>query len=380
MSDFVRLLERARVLISVGPGGVGKTSTSAAIAMAAAGQGRRVIVLTIDPARRLANALGLPEIGNSESQVSAAAFARAGLPAPSGRMTAMMLDIKRTWDETVERHHPNAERREKLLGNRFYQALSGALAGSQEYMAMEKLHELATRTVDPLDLIVLDTPPAAHAIDFLEAPTKLMDALDNDATRWLLEPYKERGRVSTKLFDVGSSLVMRSIGRFTGAEALEALAELLASFQDMFDGFRQRARSVREILGAETTQFLIVSSPRKGPLADARDFKLRLDRDKLHTAGFLLNRATPDPFRARAADRAALDRAVAEAGGSESLAARLEAAARALHTSAEEEQALITGLRGQNRGLPVWVIPELPEDVHDLRGLDSLRRALLDGA
>lgn len=377
MKAFSSLLAEAKVLIAVGPGGVGKTSTSAAIAMAAAREGKRVIVLTIDPARRLANALGLPEIGNEEADVTAAAFRAAGLEPPRGRLTAMMLDIKRTWDETIRRHHPNPERREKLLQNRFYQALSGALAGSQEYMAMEKLHELSSRRDDPLDLIVLDTPPSAHAIDFLDAPTKLIDALDNDATRWLLEPYKERGRVSTKLFDVGSSLVMRSIGRFTGVEALDALAELLSAFQDMFDGFRQRARSVRELLGSEATRFLIISSPRQGPLLDAQDFLSRLDRDGLHTAGFILNRATPDPFRTRAADRSALDQAVIEAGGTEGMAARLDAVARALHAAADEEAALIRGLSGSARGLPVWVIPELPGDVHDLRSLDQLRDALL---
>ena len=199
MAELLRLdglLATSRCVVCVGPGGVGKTSTSAAIAMQAARLGKRTIVLTIDPARRLANALGLPEIGNEEADVSVDAFGRAGLSPPKGRLTAMMLDIKRTWDDVIQRYHPDPERRAKLLSNRLYVALSTALAGSQEYMAMEKLYELALREKDPLDAIILDTPPANHAVDFLEAPSRMLNALDNDATKWLVEPYKERGRIT----------------------------------------------------------------------------------------------------------------------------------------------------------------------------------------
>ena len=197
------LLRRARCVVCVGPGGVGKTSTSAAVAVEAARQGRRTIVLTIDPAKRLANALGLPEIGNAEAEVSEQAFLAAGLAPPAGKLTAMMLDIKRTWDEVIRRYHPDPQRRRRLMANRQYVALSTALAGSQEYMAMEKLYELASRREDPLEVIVLDTPPAVHAVDFLEAPSRILNALDNDATKWLVEPYKERGRITQKLFDAG---------------------------------------------------------------------------------------------------------------------------------------------------------------------------------
>jgi anion-transporting ArsA/GET3 family ATPase len=366
---------RSKVVICVGPGGVGKTSTSAAIGIEAARRGRRVIVLTIDPARRLANALGLPEFGNDERTVEARAFEAAGLEPPAGKMTAMMLDIKRTWDEVVRRYHPDPEARDRLLANRFYQALSSALAGSQEYMAMERLYDLSTRDRDRPDLIVLDTPPAASAVDFLEAPSKMLGALDNDATRWLLEPYQERRRVSQKLFDAGSTFFIRTIGRFTGIETLQDLAEMLAGFSGMYDGFRQRARAVASILADEGTGFLVVSAPRPGPMRDAEQFHARLVDEKVRVLGHVLNRATSDPFAEGAGDEAGLSVAVREVGGPEDLAGRLIGAAREAHERAELEGAAQRDL-GARLGVPVWRAPELDRDVHDLSSLDALRRHL----
>jgi anion-transporting ArsA/GET3 family ATPase len=371
-----RAIAAARVVMCVGPGGVGKTSTSAALALHAAATGRRVIVLTIDPARRLANALGLPEIGNEERVISKLAFEAAGLPVPKGRLTAMMLDIKRTWDETVLRHHPDPERREQLLNNRFYQTLSTALAGSQEYMAMEKLHELSARRHDPLDLIILDTPPSTNALDFLEAPSKMIDALDNDATRWLLEPYTARGRVTARLFDAGSSLVIRTLGRFTGVEVLQELAELLSCFQGMFEGFRQRARSVRTTLADERTIFLVISAPRPGPLAEARAFRDRLAADHFRVGALILNRAHVDPFGA--SPPVSIDRireVISAKGGETSLADRLSSAADLAHRLAKAEASAAAAL-GREVHLPVVLVPELDRDVHDLKGLEDLRRGL----
>ncbi len=399
MSSLGDIVRDARVLVAVGPGGVGKTSTSAALAMEAARLGRRTIVLTIDPARRLAQSLGLPEIGNVERAVAPEAFTRAGLAPPSGRLTAMMLDIKQSWDEVVRRHHPDPARRDRLLNNRFYVALSSALAGSQEYMAMEKLHELASRAEDPLDLVVLDTPPSSHAIDFLEAPSKMIDALDNDATRWLLEPFASRGRggrMSGRLFDLGSSIVVRSIGRFTGLEMLEALAELLSCFQDMFEGFRHRARATQAILAAPTTRFVVVAAPRPGPITEAEQFVRRLEAEKLAVAGVVLNRATPDPFaavdtttdaadtaaeRARPLLRDALAAIAAERGATADVAAladRLVEAARAQQAEAQAEARLRARLAERLPNLQTWRVPELNADVHSLPALDALRRALVD--
>jgi anion-transporting ArsA/GET3 family ATPase len=374
MADFLDpLLESARCVVCVGPGGVGKTSTSAAIAMQAARLGKRTIVLTIDPARRLANALGLPEIGNEEAEVGERAFAAVGLPKPKGRLTAMMLDIKRTWDDVINRYHPDPERRTKLLANRLYVALSTALAGSQEYMAMEKLYELAVRTEDPLDAIILDTPPANHAVDFLEAPSRMLNALDNDATKWLVEPYKERGRITQKLFDAGSSFFIRTISRFTGAELLDELAELLVGFQGMYEGFRARARATREILEAEDTQFLVVSKPEDRTVVEAGVFRDRLVERGCRVGGIVLNRATFDPFRGATPDPTAFEQELLAANGSSDLSRRLSAVAEAARRAAAKHAAAARMLADRVEGIPVTLVPELPRDVHDLVGLEALR-------
>ncbi|MEO1335806.1 MAG: ArsA-related P-loop ATPase, partial [Myxococcota bacterium] len=279
-----------RCVVCVGPGGVGKTSTAAALGMYAAAAGKRTVVLTIDPAKRLANALGLSEIGSVERPVSAAAFEQAGLPPPKGQLSAMMLDIKQAWDEVIRRYHPDEEKREKLLNNRLYQAMSTALAGSQEYMAMEKLHALSTRSEDPLDVIILDTPPANHALDFLEAPSRIVNALDNDATRWLVEPYQNQGRLSRRLFDAGSTFFIRTISKFIGTEMLEDLAELLVGFQGMFEGFQARAATVSGLLSAEDTVFVVVTAPSAVGVADAEAFVSRLEAREHRVGAVILNR------------------------------------------------------------------------------------------
>ncbi|MEO1228328.1 MAG: ArsA-related P-loop ATPase [Myxococcota bacterium] len=376
MSGLGPILDEARSLVFVGPGGVGKTSTSAAVAIEAARRGRRAVVLTIDPARRLANALGLPEIGSVETDIPPEAFQRAGLTPPAGRLSALMLDIKEAWDDVIHRYHPDPVQRQKLLDNRLYHALSTALAGSQEYMAMEKLHRLAHRTEDRPDLIVLDTPPATHALDFLEAPNRIVDALDNDATRWLLEPSKGGRGLSRRMFGAGSSLFIKTIARFTGIELLEELAELLGAFSSMFDGFRERARAVKSLLAEPETRFCVVGHPSSVGLVDARSFVERLDERDVHLAAMVLNRATVDPYSEGSADPEGLRRAVASVGGSRSLAERLEAVAEDAARIAREERAGARALAEDFARRPVVVVPELPRDVHDLESLEQLRRHL----
>jgi anion-transporting ArsA/GET3 family ATPase len=371
------IVSSTRVLVCVGQGGVGKTSTSATIALHAAREGRRALVLTIDPARRLANALGLPEIGNEERVIGAQAFETKGMAPPRGKLSAMMLDIKRTWDEVIGRYHPDAERRDRLLANPLYQALSTVLAGSQEYMAMEKLYELSTRRHDPLDMIVLDTPPATNAMDFLEAPSRMLDALDNDATRWFLEPYTQAGRITQKLFDAGSSFFIRTISRFTGAELLERLAELLSGFQGMFEGFRERARVVRTLLEAEDTSFVVIGTPREPTVSEARAFRDRLVDRGIKVRALILNRATVDAFEGRALPPIdLLETEVRAEGGSIDLARRLHEAAEHASRCAAAEQARAKKLNEELQGTRVLLAPELPRDIHDLVGLEALRRAL----
>ena len=386
MNDVARqpvptLLSSHRCIVCVGPGGVGKTSTAAALSMASADAGQRTVVLTIDPAKRLANALGLAEIGSIERPVPASAFEAVDLVAPTGRLSAMMLDIKQAWDEVIERYHPDEERRARLMKNRLYQAMSSALAGSQEYMAMEKLHALATRDTDPLDVIVLDTPPANHALDFLEAPARMVNALDNDATRWLLEPYQNQGRLSRRLFDAGSSFFIRAISKFIGTEMLEDLAELLVGFQGMFDGFRERARVVADLLAAPDTAFVVVSTASPTGVRDAEAFVARLKERHLQVGAIVLNRGTVDPWATAGAgpDPALVQRAVANAGGPTGLADRLFAAAQVDHERAHEEREAASALDARYPDTPVVLVPELTEDVHDLRGLSQMRDALAQG-
>lgn len=377
-SAFSTVLDGARCIVAAGSGGVGKTSTSAAIGMEAARRGKRTAVLTIDPARRLANALGLPEIGNEECEVDPEAFSRAGLSPPDGKLTAMMLDIKQAWDEVVHRYHPDAETRGKLLDNRLYETLSTVLAGSQEYMAMEKLYELTRRADDPLDVIVVDTPPAHHAMDFLEAPNRMFAALDNDATRWILDPYEQRKNLAGRAFERGSSFVVRQIARFTGTEILEDLAELLAGLSAMFDGFRERAKSVEQTLSSDATGFVVVSTPTAGGLADARDFVTRLTGRGVHVTGVVLNRATVDPFREAAPLRpAAVEARVLAAHGTVSLAERLRRNADEARRTARAEEAQIGRFRAAVPAA-LAVIPRFGADVHDLSTLENLRRALFE--
>ena len=317
-----------------------------------------------------------------ERPVSAAAFEQVGLTAPPGRLTAMMLDIKQAWDEVIRRYHPDPERRERLMRNRLYGAMSTALAGSQEYMAMEKLHALATRAADPLDVIVLDTPPANHALDFLEAPSRMVNALDNDATRWLLEPYQTHGRLSRRLFGAGSTFFIRTISKFIGTEMLEDLADLLVGFQGMFDGFRERAEVVARLLAADDTAFVVVGTPSPVGIDEADAFVSRLRDRQLQVGALVLNRATVDPYRAAAGALApadALRRHIASAGGPVDMAERLHAAATADHVRAGREAEAAAALADKHDPLPVAVVPELSDDVHDLKGLSLMRDALVRG-
>ena len=370
-------VKRAKVIVCVGPGGVGKTSCSAAIGIHAARQGRRVAVLTIDPARRLANALGLPSIGNEEKDIPRSAFEKVGLEPPEGRISAMMLDIKTAWDRVVQNYHPDPAERDKLLNNKFYRSLSTSLAGSQEYMAMEKLYELVHRKEDPLDLVVLDTPPAASAVDFLDAPSKMLGALDNDATRWVLSSSGS-GRGIGKLVGMSTSLFSRTIGKFTGTEVLDELSVMLQGFSGMYEGFRERARAVSQILGDPRTIFLVVSAPKLGPLRDAEQFARNLMSRDLTIGAFLLNRATYDPFSKSDSmpDPDKLRTKVQDLGGSVHLVSLLEREAAFRQSQAKKEEELVERLSRSFSGLQTSLVPEFPGDIHDLIGLNLMENQL----
>jgi len=361
-----------RVVVCVGSGGVGKTTLAAAIALRRAREGGRALVCTIDPARRLANALGLETLGNLESRVPDRELAAAGIELRGG-LHAMMLDVKRSWDDLVARHAPDRARQERIFQNRLYQQLSSALAGSQEYMAMEKLYELATER--DYDLVVLDTPPTVHALDFLEAPDRILDFLGNDTARVILLPAASAGKMGFRLFQLGGSYVARTLARFTGAEALRDLGEFLGTFQGMYDGFKTRAAAVRELLGRADVGFVIVASPSPVSVDEALYFHEQLRAKAMPIAGVVANRVTTDLWPADGPLPSAEALAAARPGGASDLPARLartladhQVFARADRREVERLFAVTTGAKA--------ALPRLETDVHDLAGLATLAARL----
>ncbi len=375
MGGLLRSLEGKRVAVVVGSGGVGKTSISAAIAVSRAMEGGRALVCTIDPARRLATALGLGALGNTETAVPADAFARAGL-APRGQLFAMMLDVKRTWDDLVARHAPDAATRDRILGNRIYQQVSGALAGSQEYMAMEKLYELSTER--DYDLVVLDTPPTAHALDFLEAPDRILDFVGNETARKLFAPAIGAGRLGARIVQAGTGLVAKTLARFTGSDVLHDVGEFLGQFQGMYDGFKDRAAAVRSLLTRPDVGFVVVASPSPLSVDEAIFFHDHLRAAGMPIAGAVANRVTPDlwPSAAPLPEAPALVDALAAAGdGGGDLAVRLARTLAEHQAFARADARELERLRRGTSG-PHVAIPRLEGDVHDLASLAALARHL----
>jgi anion-transporting ArsA/GET3 family ATPase len=244
--NLAELVRGRRVVVCVGSGGVGKTTVAASIALWGALEGRRVLCLTIDPARRLAQSLGLSEMKGEEQEISAELFQQAGL-APRGSLHAAMLDTKRTFDSLVEKYASSPEARDRILRSRIYQHLSAVLAGTQEYMAMEKLY--AVRNEGEFDLIVLDTPPTSNALDFLDAPQRMVGAIDSPAIRWFMQAYRGADEAGvTSIMSRGASFILRGLSRFTGAGFLEDMSRFVTDLSGLFGGFRERALRVYEAM------------------------------------------------------------------------------------------------------------------------------------
>jgi len=349
-------LERNDVLVCVGEGGVGKTTIAATIALRAAVQGKTSLVCTIDPARRLASSLGLSELGNTESRIPPEHLRAAGLSADAP-MYAMMLDTKRTWDEFVERYAP-ADKREQILASRFYQSLSSALAGSQEYIAMEKLWQLHSKK--DYQLIVLDTPPTAHALDFLDAPNRVLDFLDNDAARWLLRPALVAGRWGLQIFSFGGNYMAKTLAKLTGTDTLRELAEFMLAISGMNESFRERATQVRELLAADRTSFVLVTAPRSEGIEEVAQFQRVLQQNHMSIAAVVLNRVQPPPLPSDWTE------AAQEQGA---LRAKLEATLEERRRAAERDAESIVAIRAVCEPTPLIEVPALPTDVHDLLSL-----------
>ena len=355
-----------KVLVVGGAGGVGKTTTAAALALQAAVAGRQVLVCTIDPSRRLVTSLGLRQLGDKPRALDLGKVA----PEAKGTLFAMTLDTQRTFDALVERHAPTAEARKRILENRFYQQVSAALAGSHEYMAMEKLLELVA---DPrFDLVVLDTPPTRHALDFLEAPERLMGFLDASVLRYVLRPYFVAGRLTLKVATRTGALALKVADRVLGVQFLQDLSEFFLAFEGMYDGFKQRAAEVQKLLRDPRSAFVLVAAPTKASLDEALFFHRRLDEAGMPFVGFIVNRVHPDPGAAGAPSRARgtpvkLDR---------DLKRRLVEVFQDQQALARAERRHIAAL-GEKVAAPIVPVAERETDVHDLRALKEVGETIL---
>ena len=409
-----RLLDdpRTRILVCCGSGGVGKTTTAAALGLRAAERGRHVVVLTVDPARRLAQSMGLSSLDNTPRPVPGAAAEQAG-----GTLHAMMLDMKRTFDEIVEAHS-DPDRAAQILANPFYQSLSSSFAGTQEYMAMEKLGQL--RRSDEWDLIVVDTPPSRSALDFLDAPQRLGRFLDGRLIRLLTTPTKAGGRAYLKFMTAGFTMVTGVITKIIGVQMLRDVQTFIAAFDTMFGGFRERAEDTYRLLQAPGTAFLVIATPEPDALREASYFVDRLSSDQMPLAGLIVNRVHRSPAAhlsaARSLAAAELLQPVPGSGegplglaenghdnesglshpaagspglgGEPAVAATtsrhpLTATALRLHAErmqlAERERRLEESFSAAHPVIPIAEVLAQPEDVHDLDGLRSVGKELARG-
>jgi anion-transporting ArsA/GET3 family ATPase len=370
------LVRDHRVVICVGSGGVGKTTTSAAIALWGAVQGRRAVVLTIDPARRLADSLGLGALGDEPRLVDNAVLARHGVEA-RGMLSAMMLDQKGSWDRLIARHAPSDEARERILRNRFYLNLSENFAGSYEYMAIEQLCVLAESGA--YDLIVLDTPPTKHALDFFEAPERIRDFLDRRLVRWLVMPYLSRGWVAAKAMNRTAGFLFRKLEEATGIAALAEISDFFSAMSGMFDAFSARTDTIHDILRAANTAFLLVTGPEEQVLTEAEFFSERIRALHMPLKGVVFNRVhdefSTDP-KAQG-DEAAVEEAVANAGVDAETARWLARNFVDYQMLARGEALRMEQFRGGlSRKVPFVTVPNFESDLHDVAGLRRMHHFL----
>jgi anion-transporting ArsA/GET3 family ATPase len=352
-------------VICAGSGGVGKTTTSAALAMGLAAAGQRVAVVTIDPAKRLANSLGLAELDNEPRLVDADRFAGHGIDM-QGELWAMQLDAKRTFDELIERLAPDSGVRDDVLGNRIYQQLSGAVAGSQEFTAVAKLYELDRS--GRFDVLVLDTPPSRNALDFLDAPDRLTGFLEGRALQVFLAPTG----LAARLVGAGTSVVLSVLRRLTGVDLLEDLGVFFRALGGLIEGFKERAEGVKALLSDPATTFLIVSSPEREPVEEAIFFRGKLADHGMPFGGLVVNRVHAlDGAAGEDADAAGLEAALGTR-----LAAKVARAYAEERALAERDAAAIERLRAETGDPDPVVVPQLAGDVHDIDGLVAVHAHL----
>jgi anion-transporting ArsA/GET3 family ATPase len=366
------ILEGKRICICAGSGGVGKTTTSAAIAAGMAARGKKVAVLTIDPAKRLADSLGLPELGNTERRVDPALFERHDIDAGGGELWAMMLDAKATFDEVVAKHAPDAETRDRILSNRIYRELSNALAGSQEYMAMERLFELHQE--DRYDLLVLDTPPSRNALDFLDAPRRLTQFIEGRSLQLFLRPTG----IGMRVFGRGTSMMFSVLKRVTGMDLIEDISEFFQAFSGMVGGFQERAKRVNELLADKRSSFLVVCAPQGEPISEAVYFHRKLVEAGLPFGGVIVNKVHAGYDIDESPDEVASE--LESLLGDDGLARRAAENLADFRRLSARDGRNIDRLSREMRARAVICVPYLDEDVHDLGGLMDVNRYLFRGS
>ncbi len=372
------LLASKEMVIVCGSGGVGKTTIAASLAAEAAVHvGGRVLVLTVDPARRLANALGLQAFGNTETKISADAFRDAGVK-PRGELWAAMLDTKAGWDELINRHAPDAALRDTVLANPLYQNITGRFVQSHDYIAMERLHEIHATGV--YDLVIIDTPPSRNALDILDAPGRMMEFFGSRLLRWLTVPYRSR------FFTVASKPFYQVADRVLGSRFLQDIAEFFVLFQTMEKGFIERAKEVERLLSDPRTSFLVVSTLEAAPSHEAAFLATALRDRQLPLGGIVINRSMPSVLRQPAVDKAAIQlRAAAQTGTlADDLAAALSAEPAIVRGVLSEiadrfhDIAMVAAREAERRselerlGPFTVTAPSLDHDINDLRSLLEL--------
>jgi anion-transporting ArsA/GET3 family ATPase len=353
------------IIVCTGSGGVGKTTTAAALGLRAAELGRNVCVLTIDPARRLAQAMGLTELDNTPRPVPGIS---------NGSLSAMMLDMKRTFDEVVE-SHSDPERAQKILSNPFYEALSSSFAGTQEYMAMEKLGQLRADESE-WDLIIVDTPPSRNALDFLDAPARLGSFLDGRLIRIITAPARGAGRGIGRIAAMGFGIFTNVLSKLLGAQVLADVGNFVADIDTTFGGFRERADATYALLKDSGTEFIVVAAPERDALREASYFVERLNQDGMPLGGLILNRVQEVPETGLTQDQvlAAAQKLTAEGTG-DLTASLLELHAQRMEIK-ERQKHLALRFTAAHPTVPVQPVPAMSQDVHDLAGLREIGAAL----
>jgi anion-transporting ArsA/GET3 family ATPase len=378
--NLAKLVEGHRVIVAAGSGGVGKTTVAASVALWGALVGRRTVVITIDPARRLASSMGLGALGEGEREVAPEVFAKQGLGAVRGSLSAMMLDQKGAWDALVERHAP-PEARARILANPFYQHLSQTFAGSHEYMAIEQLCVLVES--GRYDLIVVDTPPTRHALDFLEAPKRIDDFLDRRIVRWFVRPYAAVGWSALRAVNRTASFILRRIEQATGVSALAEISDFFTSMSGLLENFHVRVERAYEVLRGAETAFVLVSGPEEEVLGDAEYLSTKMAELRMPLKGVVVNRVHREyrpPGRGRGGrgepgpeEVESVRRLVEPIVGDADAAARLAENFVDYQRLAFGECLRLEMFRtGLPKNIPVVRVPNFPRDVHDLAGLAAM--------